>query len=281
MSPQKKGIVFPADTFHPRTADEEFRWEEDMVKSLDGDVVLLDHNELGAGSFVSPAKFDGVAYYRGWMMDDSAYKLMESGLAKRGTTMLTSSEEYAKAYYFHGWYETFQHLTPRSVWFPHTEKNYQDTVKVQCGSGPYFVKDSVKSRKHEWVTACYAPDIHVLPKIIENFLALQGEDALPLVVVREFENFRKDQGEVRVWWVEGKPVLLSPHPDTPRSFSVVDDDFMKTVGLAVAKLGCPFVTTDLLQRTDGRWRVVEVSDGQVSGLPRGFDPTPLYEALLK
>jgi hypothetical protein len=35
------------------------------------------------------------------------------------------------------------------------------------------------------------------------------------------------------------------------------------------------VTTDLAQRADGRWRVV---DGQVSDFPRGVDPGPLLRA---
>ncbi|MGH3858496.1 ATP-grasp domain-containing protein [Actinokineospora sp.] len=35
----------------------------------------------------------------------------------------------------------------------------------------------------------------------------------------------------------------------------------------VVKLGCRFVTTDVVRRDDGAWRVVEVGDGQVSDRP--------------
>ncbi|QRX97414.1 ATP-grasp domain-containing protein [Streptomyces noursei] len=48
---------------------------------------------------------------------------------------------------------------------------------------------------------------------------------------------------------------------------------------AVRRSGLRFVTTDLALRSDGAWRVVEVGDGQVSGLPAGADPGPLYRAL--
>ncbi|MDJ0462379.1 ATP-grasp domain-containing protein [Streptomyces sp. H27-C3] len=41
------------------------------------------------------------------------------------------------------------------------------------------------------------------------------------------------------------------------------------------------VTTDLAPREDGRWRVVEVGDGQVSGLPAGADATLLFDALTR
>ncbi|MDJ0344038.1 ATP-grasp domain-containing protein [Streptomyces sp. H10-C2] len=47
----------------------------------------------------------------------------------------------------------------------------------------------------------------------------------------------------------------------------------------MAALGCRFVTTDLALRTDGRWRVVEVGDGQVSDLPQGTDPAGLIREL--
>jgi hypothetical protein len=48
----------------------------------------------------------------------------------------------------------------------------------------------------------------------------------------------------------------------------------------VRKLGCRFVTTDLAQRTDSAWRVIEVGDGQVSDLPTSTDPAALLGPLL-
>lgn len=282
MEPQAKdrGVIFPADVFNPRAVDEEFRSEADVVRSLGGTVILIDHTELVSGSLVTKTRFTGEAYYRGWMMEDEAYSLMDAKMSARGIRLLTPHEEYARGYYFHGWYETFRHLTPRSYWFPPTQTDYRDEVELHCGTGPYFVKDSVKSRKHEWDTACYAPTLDALPEIVGNLLNLQEGVAPPSIVVREFEQFRQDQGEVRVWWVNGLPVLLSPHPDTPDSLPAVDEEFMSAVGEAVTRLECPFVTTDLARLVTGEWRVIEVSDGQVSGLPRGFDFSPLHGALL-
>ncbi|MBC9706536.1 MAG: ATP-grasp domain-containing protein [Enterococcus sp.] len=277
---KQRGIIFPCDAFNSRTVDEAFQAEADIVKSLNGDIILMDHTELLGGSFISRTRFEGAAFYRGWMMDDKSYERMEAGFNRRSVRLLTSAEHYGTAYYFHGWYETFKHLTPRSVWFAPGEMDYQKDVVERCGVGPYFVKDSVKSRKHEWATACYSPTIEELPSIVQNLLSLQSDATVPFIVVREFENFRADQGEVRIWWVEGKPVLLSPHPDTPSSLPVVDASFLEEVGKAVQVLGCPFTTTDVAQLTDGRWRVIEVSDGQVSGLPVGFDSVSLFKALL-
>ncbi|MFE4977760.1 ATP-grasp domain-containing protein, partial [Kitasatospora sp. NPDC056651] len=84
--------------------------------------------------------------------------------------------------------------------------------------------------------------------------------------------------EARVWWLDGRPVLVGPHPDAPRQ--AVEPD-LADVQTLVRRLGCRFVTTDLASRADGSgWRVVEVGDGQVSDLPRGIDASGLLASLL-
>jgi len=42
-----------------------------------------------------------------------------------------------------------------------------------------------------------------------------------------------------------------------------------------------FFTMDIARRTDGAWRVVELSDAQVAGLPERADRARLYGALAK
>ncbi|MFE3505910.1 ATP-grasp domain-containing protein [Kitasatospora sp. NPDC059160] len=84
--------------------------------------------------------------------------------------------------------------------------------------------------------------------------------------------------EVRVWWLDGRPILVGPHPDTPHQR--VEPDLTHVPAL-VRRLGCRFVTTDLASRADGSgWRVVEVGDGQVSDLPRGVDASGLLASLI-
>lgn len=305
-----RGIIFPSDPFDPHLADEEFRSEAELVSSLGGKVVLVDHTEIVNDGFKAynaakpfelreyesldsveersrfrsgtKALLDGSAFYRGWMMPSNAYALMEQGMEKRLISLRTSEQKYTDALYFFGWYDLFSGLTPSSVWFPAGKgsEDYLPLVENTVGEGPFFVKDLVKSRKHEWDAACYAPDLASLPDVVSNLIRLQGADIASDIVVRKFETFRKDQGEVRVWWVDGTPVMSSPHPDTPDSLPEVDQVFLEQVRRTVNSFQCPFVTTDLAQREDGAWRIIEVSDGQVSGVPRGFDPTPLYQALL-
>jgi hypothetical protein len=136
------------------------------------------------------------------------------------------------------------------------------------GSG--IVKDYVKSRKHEWEQACFIPDLADavgLTQVVQRFVELQEEFLAGGVVLRSFETFSKPESvaaEVRVWWLDGEPRLLTPHPDGPFERGSVPD--LGQIGPAVQRLGCRFVTTDVALRSDGVWRVVEVGDGQVSDL---------------
>ncbi|MEV0531259.1 ATP-grasp domain-containing protein [Kitasatospora sp. NPDC050463] len=84
--------------------------------------------------------------------------------------------------------------------------------------------------------------------------------------------------EARVWWLDGEPVLVGPHPDMPGQSAEPD---LTEIRPLVRALGCRFVTTDLASRADGSgWRVVEVGDGQVSDLPRGIDASGLLTSLI-
>ncbi|MGV9270686.1 ATP-grasp domain-containing protein [Kitasatospora sp. NPDC003701] len=186
------------------------------------------------------------------------------------------------------------------------------------GRGPAIVKDYVKSRKHEWHEACYVPelaDLAAVGRVVARFVELQGEYLAGGVVLRRYEEFHRAGGdggasgpdgsrrrsksggegggagaagsrgggneravEARVWWLDGEPVLVGPHPDTPGQ--PADPDLTEVRPL-VRALGCRFVTTDLASRADGSgWRVVEVGDGQVSGLPRGIDASGLLTSLI-
>jgi len=48
----------------------------------------------------------------------------------------------------------------------------------------------------------------------------------------------------------------------------------------MAALGLPFITLDLVRRSDGIWRVVEVGDGQVSDRPATTDEDEFMNAIL-
>lgn len=291
-------ILVPSDPLTPRVPDEHFVPEADAGRDAGLTVAVVDHDAIVAGEFSAALRrvpTSGVvrtAWYRGWMLSSSAYARLGSELEMRGIRSLTSPAAYAAAHELPGWYGRFADSTPVSVWSPWEPGRTPTSADVgllieALGDGPGVVKDYVKSRKHEWDEACYVPDLAdtaTASRVIARMVELQGDDLAGGIVVRAFEQFASDDGgraqEVRVWWVLGAPVVVTPHPDAPAGAAAdVPAEVLEAVGLSVGALGAPFVTTDLALRADGVWRVIEVGDGQVSDLPGGQDPAPLVRAL--
>ncbi|MFD7975565.1 ATP-grasp domain-containing protein [Streptomyces sp. NPDC059071] len=286
-------LVLPSDPLRPRRPDPHYAGEARQAEDLGGGYAVVDHDALLAGDAREavrrvPAGPEPL-WYRGWMLPRTAYAAMEAALAERGRTLLTSSRDYARAHELPGWYATFAGLTPPSTWIPGTGMPQDAALAAAAaglgGRGPAVVKDYVKSRKREWARACFVPDladIAGLRRVVGRFVELQGEFLAGGVVLRRFERYVCDADgraeEARVWWLDGRPVLVGPHPDTPLVRPAPD---LSAVRPLVRALGCRFVTTDLARLADtGVWQVVEVGDGQVSDLPRGAEATSLFAALL-
>ncbi|AJC54052.1 hypothetical protein GZL_01452 [Streptomyces sp. 769] len=102
--------------------------------------------------------------------------------------------------------------------------------------------------------------------------SLGGPDGPRPVVVKDWVKSRKHE------WAEAAYVPYAA--DTARLAAVVG----RFVALQAEFLtgGVVLRAFEDFDRTVGEarvWRVVEVGDGQVSGLPAGADPGPLYRAL--
>ncbi len=154
------------------------------------------------------------------------------------------------------------------------------------GSGPAVLRNHVRSLKHHWDEACFVPDAADpagVERVGRRFVALRDGGASGGFVLRRFETFVS--AEVRTWWVRGRLVLSTAHPDTPDAVphaggpDAVSSTAMESVAAAVAGLGLPFVTVDLVRRDDGAWRVVELGDEQVSDLPTSTPADALVTAL--
>ncbi|MFI9045742.1 ATP-grasp domain-containing protein [Streptomyces sp. NPDC053427] len=282
-------FLLSGDPLRPRRPDPHFAAEAAAAGAAGAATAVLDHEALLAGDAEAAVsrvpRAAGPVWYRGWMLPADRYTDLAAALAARGCRLLTSPAAYRTAHELPGWYDAFRALTPDSAWLPCAPGRAPREAELarlaeRFGDRPLVVKDWVKSRKHEWAEAAYVPDAADtarLASVVGRFIALQEEFLTGGVVLRAFEDFARAAGEARVWWVDGEPVLTGPHPDTPALRPVPD---LTQVAPVVRELGPRFLTTDLALRTDGVWRVVEVGDGQVSGLPAGADHRPLFEALV-
>ncbi|MFE6844604.1 ATP-grasp domain-containing protein [Streptomyces sp. NPDC057686] len=272
-------VLYCRDALNPRRVDEHFALEAGEVRALGGAVGLIDHDALLQGDAQLavahvPAGLGNV-WYRGWMIPSDRYAALAEALRRRGAELIVTPEQYRTAHELPGWHATFAGITPASVWRPTTPGEMPTSDDLAALAEPLLpgagiVKDYVKSRKHDWEQACFIPDLAdtvQLTRVVQRFVELQEEFLTGGIVLRAFETFSRLESvaaEVRVWWLDGEPRLLTPHPDGPFGRGLVPD--LDHVAPAVRRLACRFVTTDMALRSDGAWRVVEVGDGQVSDL---------------
>ena len=289
MGAVTSALLLCSDPLRPTRCDPHFAAQAAAARDAGAATVLLDHDALLAGDVDAAVRRVprdvGPLWYRGWMVPAADYARLEAGLAARGATLCTSAEQYRRAHELPGWYAAFESVTPAGVWLeclpgqvPEPAALAAAAARLPAGAG--IVKDYVKSRKHDWDEACYLPDLAdtaSVRAVVSRFVELQEDSLAGGIVLRAFEEFRRATGEARVWWLDGRPVLTTAHPDTPGLRPVPDLDAVTPL---VAALDCRFVSTDLAQRADGVWRVVEVGDGQVSDLPPDIDPAALTTPLL-
>jgi hypothetical protein len=291
-----KPVLFCSDPLNPRRVDEHFAAEARAVRERGGVVALVDHDALLRGDVddaVARVPRDlGPAWYRGWMIPSADYAALAQALELLGAGLVVSPEKYRAAHELPGWYPLFDEVTPASVWntcAPGVVPDADELAALAGGlaPGPGIVKDYVKSRKHEWDEACFIPELSDaagLARIVRRFVELQGEFLVGGIVLREFEAFvasRSETAEVRVWWLDGRARLVTPHPDSASSGEAVLTPELGHIEAAVRSLGARLITTDVALRADGEWRVVEVGDGQVSDLHARIGPEALVDLMLE
>ncbi|MFK0253970.1 ATP-grasp domain-containing protein [Streptomyces sp. NPDC090445] len=293
-------VLYCSDPLNERRVDAHFATEARQLRTDGAAVHLVDHDALAAGdaerAVARVPAGAGPLWYRGWMLPADRYAEFDAALRPRGARLLTDPSRYRRAHELPGWYATFDGLTPASRWLPAAPGRAPGPERLAAlaaglPAGAAVVKDYVKSRKHEWDEACHIPDLAdraALHRVVSRFVELQGEFLAGGVVLRAFEPFgapgpgpAEAPGEIRVWWRDGVPRLVTPHPDSPAGACAgpggagggaqPGPQELEPVRAAVEALDCPFVTTDLALRADGVWRVVEVGDAQVSDVHRAVD----------
>ncbi|ADB34048.1 conserved hypothetical protein [Kribbella flavida DSM 17836] len=278
-------LLVPGDPLNPRRDDPHFAAQAAAARAEGITVARVDHDALTRSTdddMVAeavarvPAAEDAV--YRGWMLSSAQYAAFEQALHARGVRLRTSAAEYRTAHELPGWYDALAPVTPESVWTDGDDLAELVKAARRLGDGPAVLRDYVKSMKHYWSEAAYLPDVTdeaAVERVGARFRELRDDAFAGGFVVRRFEQFTG--AEARTWWVGGRCVLTTPHPDTPDDLPTGFD--LVEIEPLVAELALPFVTVDLVRRTDHTWRVVELGDGQVSDWPSTHDPATLVTAL--
>lgn len=237
------------------------------------------------------------AIYRGWMLRPMEYTALYEALLAKNIQLLNSPAQYRFAHYLPENYPTIANYTAKSSYLPLSyptetldEEKIIQTVSI-FGDKPIIIKDYVKSLKHHWEEACFihsaADKAEVLRKA-QRFLELQGPDLNEGLVFREFlelepiglhpESNMPLTKEYRLFILDGKLIQAYPYWDEidyqeeQPAWTVFEQLF--------SKINSRFFTMDIAQTKAGAWVIMELGDGQVSGLPERADKETFYKALV-
>ncbi len=288
-NPADISFIFCNHPLYPRQVDEDYK-EEYQEAGLNYPCALFSYEDLEKEDKLSlfGEEISGLTIYRGWMMKPEMYKRFYEKLEERGIILINSPEEYERYHTLPGWYNDFKEFTPESVW--EDKGTLESALDLTMGlSGSYIVKDYVKSRKHEWYDACYIQSITDTPnvkKTIGNFIERQGDSLVGGVVLRKYVKlkpigYHEKSGmpiseEYRVFAFGGRMLIFDKYWKCNEEIGIIDD-LPWILSVIDTKIRSNFVTIDLARSEDGDLIILELGDGQVSGLQQ-IDPKEFYKS---
>ncbi len=289
------GFLFPNNFLSPKAVDEAFEWEYRIAKSNNFPVFLYNQEGLSDEdtkliTVQIPDDVDELVM-RSWMLTENEYQRIEDALEAQGKVLRTTTGSYLSAHQFPSWYGHVKDVTFPSVIIPInelTDASITHAIEELGDEGhnqneKYFVKDYVKSRKGDF-DASIAENNEDLYEVVHNFVQRQEDDGSLSggVIIRKFIELDKNIGEQRLWFVKGKLVLQSVHPDSTGFLLYAEqdvEDFASSMEEIANTISNDFITIDVAKAVSGQWYVVEIGDGQVSGLSSSITEKD-YKALI-
>lgn len=294
---QRVRLLLYADPLTPREPDSAFESENEAIKTLELDYDLLDFESLIAGDTdralrrVVDADL-ALLVYRGWMLPVGAYSSLEKAIADRGGHLINDAAAYERSHHLPGSYAVLAGHTPKTVWLegaaPFEMAQVHDALSAFDG-GPVIVKDFVKSRKHEWEEACYIPstgDPSAVERVVRTFVDRQGEDLAGGLVFREFVEldkvgFHPRSGlglgrEYRLFFLDGELLASGRYWKETEYDDEIPAEPFSSIATSIESR---FFSIDIARTAAGEWIVIEIGDGQVTGLPDTIDATDFYRTL--
>lgn len=222
---------------------------------------------------------------------------LEDEVTRNGSRLVNTYKQHRFAAELGQWYEALrtdviggeERLTPLSV-------QTDDMLGRMLLDYPVIVKGETNSRRGLWKTHCFVETEDQLGQTIANLTA----DSLishQKLWIREFEPlntyFNDVAGmpvseEYRVFYFDGQVIAKGfywgnhldeilergyPAPDADQ----IPAEILQTVGRRI-KWDIQFAAVDFARTAEGKWIVIEVNDGSMSGCC-GVDPMDLYAGL--
>lgn len=242
-------LLYPSSPLRASKPDEQYEAEVSNVRNAGFDVALFSFEDFQNGEFnAHPALSDeSEIIYRGWMLSGDEYQRFEHAVSKSGAQLAISTSDYLSNHHLPRWYPQLVDLTPETRIFP-ADCNLVAELSA-LGWDEFFVKDYVKSLKTSVGSRISKPE--EVTAVIADMRRFRGSIEGGFCV-RRVESFLQ-KTERRFFVLDGIP--YAPTGDVPQ-----------IVHECVKRHQSRFYSVDVVERTDGKSRIVEVGDGQVSDL---------------
>jgi hypothetical protein len=244
-------FLFPSDYFNCKQVDESFSKQVDALQQIGFETAVISLENLGSGtSKIFPVPDLGSKLiYRGWMIAPDEYSLLVNAIGNNGADVWISSDEYLATHYLPNWYPLLQDLTPETHFFSVNDDLESELYRL--GWSEFFIKDYVKSLKTSIGSIVREPA--TIRTVIAEMQKYRGviEGG---ICVRQVEDFIAAT-EQRYFVVNGKPFA-----------ALLETEIPDIVVECARRIDSKFFSVDVVERSDGCQRVIEIGDGQVSDL---------------
>jgi hypothetical protein len=233
--------------------------------------------ETADGALVYVPTFDTVqpGIWVGYIPTPERYRAIYLAALERNIRLVNTPDEYQNAMEFDRFYPLLGELTPESQMVTTGQQLGEAAAQLDF---PLFVKGAVKSNKEQGWKACAAANPEELSVIAEQLFARAARSRGTVILRRiaplrtiatDYQDFPLGR-EYRVFLYQHQVLAYGFYWDEYADTVQLTPEEQQAV-LAVAieasrRVGTPFLAVDVGQVVSGEWIVIEVGDGQFSGL---------------
>ncbi|MES2130707.1 MAG: ATP-grasp domain-containing protein [Bacteroidota bacterium] len=293
-------ILFCESPFEPNKVDPDFEDEYLAAKQNGMSVLLFNYDNFlntersdAATKKIKPLDNLQSIIYRGWMLRPSEYSTLYTALLAKDYRLINTPGEYRNCHYLPDSLKYISSHTPKTI-FQKLESDSSIDLLIErseiFGNEAVILKDYVKSEKHDWETACFvknASDKGNLKQTILNLISLRGKSLNEGIVIREFIKLNaltlhSKSGmplteEYRLFFFKNQLIGIYDYWDEG-SYKPERPD-VKAFEAVAKTVESQFFSMDIARKENGEFVIIELGDGQVSGLPDTLNKVDFYTKL--
>lgn len=203
------------------------------------------------------------------------------------TDLKNNDSKLINSYVQHLWVANFEYY---DILKKFTFKTWTDNNFHKCDyDGPFVVKGKTNSRKFNWNTSMFArtkKDASIIASNLKSDSLIGPQDIIyrEYVKLKEIEiglNGLPFSNEWRFFYYKNKYLCHAYYWTIADDKSKINDEGAKKFADVIADIVQNYVNffvLDVAQTENGNWKLVEINDGQMSGLSDN-DPNKLYHEL--